>query len=47
MSLGKCTVLLAGVTGITGAGFSWVCVRGVELYRDALLYEGTYEDVSL
>lgn len=47
MSLGKCTVLLAGVTGITGAGFSCACVPHVELYRDPLLYEGTYADAGL
>ena len=42
MSLGKCTVLFAGATGITGAGFSCDCVRCVEQYRDPLLYEGMY-----
>ena len=47
MSLGKCTVLFVGVTGITGAGRSCACVRCVELYREPLLYEGTYVDAAL
>ncbi len=47
MSLGKCTVLFAGATGITGAGLSCACVRCVELYREPLLYEGMYVDAAL
>jgi len=47
MSLGKCTVLFTGVTGITGAGFSCASVRCLELYREPLLYDGTYVDAAL
>lgn len=47
MSLGKCTVLFAAATGITGAGFSCARVRCVELYREPLLYEGMYVDPVL
>lgn len=42
MSLGKCTVLLAGAMGITGAGFSRAWVR-----RDELYWEGRYVDADL
>lgn len=47
MSLGKCTVLFAGITGITGAGFSRACVPCVELNLDPLLYDGMYVDAAL